>query len=208
MYFLLDILIIAIYVLVIWHFKNKGFLKASETVVSIILTFSLMPVFAPVFGEIIDNSPVGREIHRKIESVVAVDDNAEDALVLPEILQDSLHKAEDMKDTVVKNTANQITSVIIKVLSFILLYVLIKIAIFILFRILIFICHIRVLGFFNKLLGMIFGFFDATIIVYLICALAFIFVPTDTMAALKDGISNTVLADYFYNKNILINLFL
>ncbi len=208
MYFLLDILIIAIYVLVIWHFKNKGFLKASETVVSIILTFSLMPAFAPAFGEVIDNSAFGKEIHKKIEEVVSNGDTTGETIVLPDILKENLDKAENVKDQVVKNTANQITSVIIKVLSFILLYVIIKIAIFIIFRILILICHIRVLGFFNKLFGMIFGFFDATIIIYLICALAFIFVPTDTMVSLKDGISGTVLADYFYNKNILINLFL
>ena len=208
MYFLLDILIIAIYVLVIWYFKNKGFLKASETVVSIILTFSLMPTFAQTFGDFIDNSSFGQEIHKKTEQAVLDSSNIDEAMVLPDILKENLDKAESVKDQVVKDTANQIASVIIKVLSFILLYILIKIAIFLLFRILIFVCRIRFLGFFNKLFGMIFGFFDATIIIYLICALAFIFVPTDTMATIKEGISNTVLADYFYNKNIIINLFL
>ena len=175
---------------------------------SIILTFSLMPAFSPTFGEIIDKSAFGQEIHKKIEEAVLTGDSTDEALMLPDVLKENLDKAENVKDQMVKNTANQITSVIIKVLSFILLYVLIKIAIFIIFRLLILICHIRVLGFFNKLFGMIFGFFDATIIIYLICALAFIFVPTDTMVSLKDGISGTVLADYFYNKNILINLFL
>ena len=208
MYYLLDILIIAIYVLVIWYFKNKGFLKASETVVSIILTFSLMPTFAPLFGEYIDNSDFGKGIHQKVEMAIESSDNTEEMMVFPDIFRENIDKAEAVKDNLVKETANRITSVIIKVLSFILLYILIKIAIFLLFRILIFVCRIRVLGFFNKLFGMIFGFFDATIIIYLICALAFIFVPTDTMATIKEGISDTILADYFYNKNIIINLFL
>lgn len=208
MYFLLDILIIAIYVLVVWYFKNKGFLKASETVVSLIVTFSLMPIFAPAFGEFIDNSGIGKEIHQKVEFAVAGDENSEDTAVFPEVFKENLDKAENVKDTLIKNTANHITSVIIKVLSFILLYVLIKIAIYLIFRILIFVCRLRFFGFFNKLFGMIFGFFDATIIIYLLCALAFIVIPAESMGAVNEGISTTILANFFYNKNILINLFL
>ncbi|MDO5480006.1 MAG: hypothetical protein Q4G23_12675, partial [Clostridia bacterium] len=97
MYFLLDILIISIYVLIIWYFKNKGFLKASETVVSLIVTFSLMPVFSSVFGDFIDNSSIGQGIHKKVELTVAGKDNAEEMIILPDVMQENLLKAENMK---------------------------------------------------------------------------------------------------------------
>mgnify|MGYP003413870949 CR=1 FL=1 len=55
---------------------------------------------------------------------------------------------------------------------------------------------------------MVLGFINATVIIYIVCALAVIFVPVEYSAVFKDAMSETILAGFFYNNNILIDLFI
>ena len=49
LWFILDLTVIGIYILSILFFKAKGFLKASETIISLILTLCLMSYALPFF---------------------------------------------------------------------------------------------------------------------------------------------------------------
>lgn len=209
----LDLIVIAVYVIVVLYFKSRGFLKSSETLVSVILTFCLVPAVMPAFQGMVKESPVGQGLYARIEEAVMDSALGEEInIALPDFLQDSLEEelqsVNEAKDNAVTATANFISDTIIKVVGGLLLFLIIKLLIFIAFRILNVMCHIKLFAFVNGALGMLLGFINATIVIYVLCALAVIFVPVEYSIAFKDALSETFLAGFFYNNNILINIFM
>lgn len=211
LWIILDLVVVAIYVLAILYFKAKGFLRASETVISIILTFFLVSAVSPVFEAFIEQSSVGQGIYEKVESLV-MGSEEEQKIALPNFLQstleDELESINEAKDNMMTATAEHTSKLIIQVVSAVLLFILVKIGVFILFRILGVICHIKLFEFVNKTLGVILGIINATVIIYILCALAVVFVPVEQSATFKEALSHTYLAQFFYNNNMLLDLFL
>lgn len=209
LWIIIDIIVIAIYVLAVLYFKSKGFLKASETLISIILTFCLMPFTLPFFEGVIADSPVGTGVYEKVEEAIMTSEAGKD-IALPDfmqnVLQDKLQDIDATKDNLLKVTAEYVTDLIIKVISVILLFIIIKLGIFVIFKILSIFCNIKLFGFVNSTLGMVMGFVNATIIVYIACALAIIFVPVENYETVKEIMSQTYITGFFYNNNILIDL--
>ena len=208
---LFDLAVVAIYVISILYFKSKGFLKVSETLFSLVLTFCLIPMFLPQFEVVVNDSVVGESIYNSVEkSIMSSDDEKE--IELPDFLEitleDEIKEIDKAKNDIIEKTVESITSVIIKIISFIILFVLVKIGIFLLFKFLTVVTKLKLFGFVNKTLGIVMGFINGTIIVYIACAILIVFVPVEYSATFKDAISDTLLTEFFYNNNIIIDLFL
>lgn len=207
MWIVADLVVIGIYLLSVIYFKSKGFLRASETLISLVLSFCLVPVFLTPFEKFVSGSELGAEINRKVLKSVEENDY-EDNFALPDSLAQSFGGVEEIKEVAEKNIAENISRVIIKVISFVLLFIVIKFGIFILFIILDLCCKIKIFGFVNKTLGVALGIINATIIIYVACALAVAVVPVENAAEFKDIVAKTLLTQFFYNNNIILNLFL
>lgn len=210
----LDAAVVAIYVIAITFFRTKGFLKASETVISLVLTFCLMSSVLPIFQKIITESKIGETIHTHVSNAYGgeEEETGKTGVVLPDFMQNSLQKQLDnigkAKNDAIAAAAEGTAGIIIQVISAILLFILIKIGIFLLFRVLEVFFRLKLLNFVNRTLGIVLGIINATVIVYVLCALAAVFVPAENLAVLKTAMDKTFIAGFFYNNNMLINLFL
>lgn len=218
LWIILDLAVVAIYVLAILFFKNKGFLKASETVISLVLTMCLMSCALPLFENTIKNSAVGEKIYSGVseflipEKEESTPQEEENKSVLPSFLQEAvdenMKKLDDAKNNMLETTADQTSKVILQIISAILLFVIVKIGIFILFRVLELVCHLKAMKFVNQTLGVILGIVNATIIIYILCAVIVVFVPAEYAAPIKTAMESTYLAQFFYNDNFLMKLFI
>lgn len=217
----LDLIVIAIYILSILFFKSKGFLKSSETVISLILTFILMSSVLPIFEGFISDSSIGESIHKSVYNTIVNPQNTEnaqsndknkDTIALPDFMQnaldDKLKDINEAKDNMLTTTAEQTSNLIIKLISVILLFLLVKLAIFLLFRVLELFSSLKPLNFVNRALGIVLGIINASIIIYVLCAVAIILVPVEYSVTLKEAISRTYITQFFYNNNFLIKFFL
>ncbi len=215
LWIILDLIVIGVYVISILFFKNKGFLKSSETLISLILTLCLMTTALPFFQDILDKSAIGEAIHESVESMLLPKEGEtepSEGIALPDFMQeavdDKLTALDTAKDNMISATADYTADLVIRVISTILLFLLIKIGIFLLFRILGVFFKLAPLNFVNRTLGVVLGVLNATVIVYVLCAVAVIVVPVEYSAILKSAISDTFLTQIFYNDNILLKLFM
>ena len=211
LWLLIDVIVVAIYVISILYFKSKGFLKASENLFSLILTFCLIPMLLPTFEGVVADSILGETIYDNVENAIMSSDEGKE-IELPDFLEmtleDEIKEIDKAKTDILEKTVENIAGVIIKIISFILLFVLVKLGMILLFKLLALVGKLKLFGFFDKTLGIVMGFVNGTIMVYIACALAVVFVPIEYSAIFKEAISDTLLTEFFYNNNIIINLFL
>lgn len=211
LWLLIDLIVVAIYVFSILYFKSKGFLKAAENLFSLILTFCLIPVMLNSFEGIVGESVLGEAIYDNVENAIMSSDDGEE-IEFPDFLEialeDEIKEIDKAKNNMLEKTVESITGVIVRIISFVILFILVKIGIILLFKLLSLVAKLKVFGFFDRTLGIIMGFVNGTIIVYIVCALAVVFIPVEYSAVFKEAISETLLTEFFYNNNIIINFFL
>ena len=58
----------------------------------------------------------------------------------------------------------------------------------------------------NKTLGIVLGVINGIIIVYVLCAVAVALIPVEHLNEFKEAVSKTLLTQFFYNNNIILNL--
>lgn len=106
----------------------------------------------------------------------------------------------------VDNIARSITMMILGFVAAAVLFILIKLALFILYQILKALSKLPVIHGTNKLLGAVTGLLNALFIVFIICAIIS-FAASDNSSVYR-MISETYIVKYFYNYNILLQLFI
>ncbi len=215
LWLILDAAVIAIYILAVIFFRKKGFLKASETIISLILTVCLMSTALPLFEEAITKSSIGESVISGVTEFLVpeqTEEETEKKSALPDFLQSAvdknLEKLDEAKNDMMQATADQTSKVILQAISVILLFILVKLAIFLLFRFLELICHIKLMRFVNRTLGLILGVINGTIIIYLLCAVTAVFLPAEYAMPIKEAMDKTYLAQLFYNNNLLMQIFI
>ena len=106
----------------------------------------------------------------------------------------------------VDNIARAITMTIIGFVAAVILFILVKIALFIIYRILKAFSKLPVINTANGMLGAIWGFVSMALVIYIICAIVS-FAAADNDAVYQ-MITETYIVKYFYNYNILLQLFI
>ncbi len=215
LWIILDVAVVAIYLLTIMHFRKKGFLKASETIISLILTVCLMTTALPFFETLLAESSIGKGIVSGVTEFLVPEETEQPEKTesaLPDFMQQAvdknLEKLDSAKNDMLEATAQETSKVIVKILATILLFLIVKLLIFLVFRLLELFCHIRLLKFANNTLGIILGVINATILVYLLCAVVAVCLPVEWSAPIKEAMGETFIAQLFYNHNILMQIFI
>ena len=106
----------------------------------------------------------------------------------------------------VDNIARAITMTIIGFVASVVLFILIRLALFIIYEILNAFSKLPVINAANNTLGAIWGFVSMALIIYIICAIVS-FAAADNDAVYQ-MITETYIVKYFYNYNILLQLFI
>ena len=222
LWIIFDAVVVGIFILCISVAMKKGFIKASSTILSIVLTFVLMFLFQDTISTYIKNSDMGLAIKEKVTSAITKDVQGQNPQTsdsqffkntgipgfIINLIPDVSDKIYNAKNEIVQKTSENITASIINVLSIIVLYILIRILLFILLKILDSLFNLPGLKTVNKLSGAAIGVINALFIIYILCALLIWFVPNDSSEMIKTTISQTILTKYFYNNNLLLKIFL
>ena len=114
-------------------------------------------------------------------------------------------KAEETKNQVVQQTAENITENILKVLSFVIVYILVTVILLILKFALKIFTKLPVINQIDKIGGIILGFAEGVIIVYIIIAIISIVVPEKKDGNISQRIDESYIGRYVYNNNVIKN---
>ena len=106
----------------------------------------------------------------------------------------------------VDNIARSITMTIIGFVAAVVLFILIKLALFIVYEILKAFSKLPVINTANSTLGAVWGFVSMTLVIYIICAIVSFAAANN--AQVYQMMSETYIVKYFYNYNILLQLFM
>ena len=138
------------------------------------------------------------------------------ALHLPQIVVSQVLKDYDAQavtigtttavNRAVDNIARSITMTIIGFVAAVVLFILIKLALFIVYEILKALSKLPVIDTANSMLGALWGFVSMLLVIYIICAIvSFAAADNETVYQM---ITETYIVKYFYNYNILLQLFM
>ena len=209
-----DIIVVGIFVLCILHSMRQGFIKSVSAIVSIVLTIVLMFAFQDSINTYLRESDFGIAVNEKITDALLKDGfddkdtNETEELKLPgflkPIIEETQKTVDDTKNSLLEETANGVTTTILNVLSILLLFVIVKILLFFALKILDIIFKLPLLKSVNKIAGVAVGAINALFIIYILCAGLIWFGLNDVTSE----IGNTFIAQYFYNNNILLDLFM
>lgn len=233
MQYILDLALIAVITAAVLIAKKRGFLKSSYNVLSLIITAVLIFTMQEPFCEYLSSSKLGAAVRENVSKQVMgtaegefseIDDveDAETAVKVGEMmglptflmdfLDDKLEKqtkaVEEMKNDALAVLTDTVTEVILKIISIALLFILVRLCVFLLLHFLDALFKLPVLNGINSFLGMIVGAVNGLLIVYVACALLTLLAPTESLSAISEAVDKTLIMKYFYNNNLLIELFI
>ncbi len=220
LWLIFDLVIILIFAICIIHSMRQGFVKASSAILSIILTIVMMFAFQDSINEYLKNSQFGKTVNEKITEALTKQNTEEPKeeevkennfglpLFFSSIAKDTEEKIESVKNDLIKEAAERTTASVINILSIVILYIAIRILLFFGLKIINMIFKLPLLKSVNKLAGAAIGFVNALFIVYILCAGLIWFVPNNNSEIIKDTIEDTYITKYFYNNNMLLELFM
>lgn len=233
MQYILDLVLVAIITASVLIAKKRGFLKSSYNVLSLAITAVLIFTLQTPFCEYLATSKLGETVRENVQKQVmgtaeeelpAIEGTQEeqDAVMvaqmmgLPSFLMDFLDEklekqaqaVEDMKNDAFAVLTDAVTEVILKIISIILFFILVRVGVFLLLHLLDLVFKLPVLSGINSFLGMLIGAANGLLIVYIICALLTLLAPTESLAVLNEMVDKTLIMKYFYNNNLLIELFI
>ncbi|MBQ8636801.1 MAG: CvpA family protein [Clostridia bacterium] len=233
MNYIFDLVLIGIITASVLVAKRRGFLKSSYTVLSLIISAVLIVTLQQPFTDYLSSSALGQTVRDKVQLQVMgtaekqmTDINAEEdeetavkvgeMMGLPSFLMDFLDEklekqaeaVETMKNDALAVLTDTVTEVILKIASIILLFLAVRLGVFLLLRLLDIIFKLPLLSGVNSFLGMIVGALNGLLIVYIICALLTLLAPTESLSTLSEIVDETLIVKYFYDNNLLIEMFI
>lgn len=215
-----DLAVILIFAICVFHSMRQGFVKASSAILSIVLTIVLMFAFQDSINSYLKNSQFGEELNNKIISALTKQNEDEQVkseeeinelglpLFFADIARDTEEKIENAKNDLILEAAQSTTASIINILSIVILYIGIRILLFFGLKIINMIFKLPVLKSINSLAGAAIGVVNALFVIYILCAALIWFVPNNNSQLIKETIDNTYITKYFYNNNMLLELFM
>ncbi len=233
MNYVFDLILIGIITAAVLISKKRGFLKSSYTVLSLLISVVLIVTLQQPFTEYLTTSALGQTVREKVseqvigtaeEDMAAIEDKEDgeaavkvgEMMGLPEFLMDFLDEklekqteaVEIMKNDALAVLTDTVTEVILKIVSIILLFLAVRVGVFLLLRLLDILFKLPVLSSVNALLGMVVGALNGLLAVYILCAILTLLAPTESLSVIGDIVDKTLIVKYFYNNNLLIELFI
>ena len=213
---------IALIVLIIFSVKNgagKGLVKSVWRIAAWVLTIILVIALSKPAVGFLSETKIRDSIYETVHAAIderagnvdlsALDDNAiSQTTGIPDMLLPHINTEEisNSINNTIDSMSHSVTMIIIKIIANLLLFLLIRILITILFYVLDGASRLPVINSVNKLLGGALGFVNMMLIIYLACAVIYLIASVNT--GVYEIINGTFLVKYFYNNNILLQLFM
>ena len=209
-----DIIILTILIILTFSGFKKGFLKTLTGVVSIVLSFVIAFLLCSQTVEYIKTTPVYDTIYENIEKRIVKQDNESTNVAdygttnlnFPREFVKKLQKdINGTKAEVSKAIVEKTVNLAIKVLSLVALFVVARILVAILMSLIGVIKKLPVIGWFDKLLGALFGFLRGILVIYLLLAIVTVCTAFNTENIIIKEINHSEFAKVMYNNNVFLD---
>jgi len=212
---ILDIVLIAILLLGAFIGYKKGFVKVAVKlgtfIVAIILAFVFQAGVAEFVGETLGlNNSIHVAVEDKLIDFTATEEGEKKENINIPILENTIKDinsvAEDKKSEVISDWANNITTFVIKGISFIAIFIVVSILMGIIGLILDTVCKLPVLKTLNGTLGatteLILMIFRILILLAIISFLS----PLEILTSVTNYINESCITKWLYENNIIISI--
>ena len=205
---------------------RRGLLRMVLAGGSLVITLIIAGAAAqPAADYIRYDTAIGPKLQQNIEDLVEsklggvgealdeAEDEFIDSLLLPSSVKSDLKEkntlaryADQGVDSFKEYIAVNLTGLIIRVVSYVLIFIIVFILIKIIVRLSRFINKIPIIGGFNRILGALLGFMEAVIFLWIACIIISLLSATDFGIACVNVINESKFLMFIYNNNYLSEL--
>ena len=206
-----DIAIVLIFLINIYICYEKGLVKLAIGLVAVLVSIALAMVFyKPISSLIIKNTQIDENIKNAIienfttESEENTEENDNVLKYIEKYVDNAVNKT---RNEIVTEAACTISIKIINVGAMIGIFIIARIALLVITLVANLITDLPILKQFNEVGGILYGLVKALLIVYIILAIIFFIVFITGNATISDAIAHSYITKFFYNNNLLLNIF-
>ncbi len=203
---ILDVIAVAIIIISVSLMAKKGVIKSLYKILSLALT-----IIAVMFlSEPVENMITSVGLDNKIDDIV-YSALISDEDVTEKEADDNLQGLPDFVTVAVEEATENavvpaISAVVLKLVCALIIFLIAKLLIFLIFLLIDGMFKLPLLKSVNWLLGAATGVVSGFVIIYLICGIASLNVTNSAM--IRQLVDGTYFVKYFYDNNLLMNLFL
>ena len=204
---LLDIAAVAVVAVSVGVMAKKGVIKSLYKILSLALTIIAVILLSGPVKEMISAVGWDAKINDFVYSSLVTDDKImqsslgeENMNALPQFVTDSVENIAD--NTIVP----AICDIVVSLVSALMIFLIAKLLIYLIFLLIEGVFKLPVFKSLNWLLGAVSGIISGLAIIYLVCGIASLNVSSS--AQIRQIVDSTYLVKYFYDNNILMNIFL
>jgi len=204
MFFIVDLIVIAIILLFTFLGYKRGLIKVAIKLCTFLIALVIAIMFyKPIADSIIINTGIDESIEEAITSNILPDGITEDEKIdLPNDLPSII--VENSENTV-QGIANSISTTLIETACLLIIFIGVKIVLKFVTFIADLIAKLPILNQFNKLGGTIYGVLEGLLIVFVGFAVISLIAPLiDT--SILEAINGSTLGAFLYNNNLLLKL--
>ncbi len=206
---ILDILFIIVLLIAVWIGARRGFVRSIIGFLSLLLSILIATFFYQQFLDLVQNVPFLNQIRWQIMAAISqsvapmLTENLETLpdFILRFIPQETITGGVQ---TVSDWMAQSLTQVLLYLIFILLLHIVLRVCA----NLLLALTHLPVIRQCNKLLGAGFGAVTGILCCYLLAALVFILSMNPAYSWISQELSRSVVCQYFYENNLMINLIL
>ena len=219
---ILDIVIIAIIALSIFLGYRKGLVKIAVKLCAFLIAIIVSIVFyKPVSNIIINNTQLDEKIESAIieNGSIKIEEDEETQTYAQEQEEEQtkesfLENVQGYVDETITETQNELVRKAAKEISGRLINIIIIVGLFIITRLILIllvlisdvITNIPIIKQFNKLGGILYGIIRGLLLIYAILAIVFLVVSISGNSNILQTIESSVLTEFMYESNILLNI--
>lgn len=202
---ILDVIFAAVLFIAVWIGIKRGFIRSVIGFISLLLSIVVASCFYQHFLGFMQTVPLLRQIQEQLTTAIVpmLSDNTEQ---LPSFILRFLPQEAIMNG--VTDISAWIAASLTQVLLFLIFTVLLHIVIRLLAQVLLALTHLPVIRQCNRLLGGGFGAVTGILLCYLLAAVIAVISMNPAYTWLSDELSRSVVCNYFYTHNLIINLVL
>ncbi len=200
----MDIIVVVIITFfAIWGFK-RGFVKSIVGMLSLAASLILAWMLYPVISQLLETVGVKTAIYESIQNVLYENIQNDSIANLPKFLQAT---ALDGQKAMIDGTALGAAKMVLDIVSFIVVLIVLRVIIWIAKKLLIVMSEMPIIGFFNRIAGLLFGAAQGILIVFILFTVIFAISPLRENIGIVEAVNTSTVAKPLYDVNPIVNIF-
>lgn len=210
----IDLLVLLLMILSTYLGYKKGFLKTLAGTISIILSLILAITLYPYMETYIKSTPVYEAVYENVEKHIAPPDVESDkisdygagALNLPRnFLKQIQQTADNTQEEIAVSIAESVADSAVKIVSMLAVFLLARVVLLIIVAIAGLIRKLPIIGWSDRMLGVLFGFVRGFLIVYLLLAIITVTAHFNSDNFAAKAVKQSEFAKIMYNNNVFLD---